>query len=382
MIFKKNAFTLIEVLVSVTIISAILIVWFQTYTFIFAWKIRLIENTDLQKQAIFFTERLFQSIKKGWTIDYEEYFNRKIVWTSTQSWHYDTETWFGNFWKGWTPASASYWDEYYYCRSSDWTKMTSTWWCFYSYEFMSDLSWASIIPFTDNNPQRYWQYSFQFLDYNTDANGDLWDLDWDTNIIWDDDDENLWNWPRVFTGWVDVRELYLISWDKKTRTYFRHNVIEDPNAPISLSCDIAAWTGSWCLGNIQFLKLIWKDWWMDHVSWSSDSTENDWVIDTWLVAPWFWPNEVAWSNSTEAYWKNLFPSSINVSKFEVFPVPNLEESRAWNITNVEASEIKVSPYVILNIELKPSYEIQKKIRWKIRSYSFNTTINLTEIFSK
>ena len=38
-------------------------------------------------------------------------------------------------------------------------------------------------------PQRYWEYSFQFLDYNSNYDDDKWDENWDWSIKRDDDDE-------------------------------------------------------------------------------------------------------------------------------------------------------------------------------------------------
>jgi hypothetical protein len=36
-------------------------------------------KTATQKQMLYFSEKLFEMIKYGGTIDFEEYFNRKIV---------------------------------------------------------------------------------------------------------------------------------------------------------------------------------------------------------------------------------------------------------------------------------------------------------------
>jgi hypothetical protein len=39
----------------------------------------LIERTNITKDVVYFTEKLFEEIKSGGTLDYEEYFNRKVV---------------------------------------------------------------------------------------------------------------------------------------------------------------------------------------------------------------------------------------------------------------------------------------------------------------
>ncbi len=368
----KKAFTLVEVLVSILISAIIIITWFQAYTMVLAWKVRLIERTKLQKEAQFFTERLFQLIKEWGTLDYEEYFNRKVVWIAMKYGHYEKDTGFGNFWDWWIVWSIDYWTWFYYCRSWNGISQKMTFnWC-YNDASLNNFSKEEIL-----EPQRYGQYSFQFIDYNIDNNWDYWNPDWTWSIIWDDDDEDLWNWPEVFISWVNIKELYLISWDKKHRTFFRYRVESDPDAPTTETCDFDMWTWTWCLGTIEFLKLDWEDYWMDHNSWFKDNFQNDWVIDTWFINKNFsnWAEVVAWSDSNN-YWKSVFPKSINVSKFKVFAYPNKDQDRAWRENE------KISPYVILNIEIQPSWKIRKKIKWNINPMNFNTTINLTEIFSK
>ena len=91
--------------------------------------------------------------------------------------------------------------------------------------------------------QRYWQYSLQFIDYNSDANWDnwkLWDTDGDWKLTWDSDDEFLGRWPEAFELNKNLTELYLISWGKKHRTYFRYSVKQDPNIS-AYTCNSSDW---------------------------------------------------------------------------------------------------------------------------------------------
>lgn len=236
--------------------------------------------------------------------------------------------------------------------------------------------------------QRYWQYSFQFIDYNSNFDDDLWDENWDWKIIWDDDDEFLWTGPSVFDIWKDLKEIYLISWDKKTRTYIRWNVLRDPNSPSSSICNnnwswALTWVNfDWCIWTIEFLKLEWVDWWMDHNSSTPDTdwTQNDWVIDTWLIDRQFtwWVDIVAWSNSIN-YWRPLFPTNISVVDFKVFAYPNVETKHFWKDPSASTN---ISPYLVLNFKIKPSWETRKKIKKDSSPLNFNVTINLTDIFSK
>lgn len=382
--FKLNKlwFTLIEILVWVLIFSIVIIWWFQALTSVTIWKVKLMSSVDNQKQIIYFQEKLFDEIKKWWLIDFEEYFNRKVVWTAFSSWHYTINTWFWNFWSWWNVWTNTFWDDFFYqCRSWNWTDMSSwilnpTKWC---YDSNFNIYWNSV----NWKPQRYWQYSFQFIDYNSNFDSDMWDEDWNWSIVWDDDDEYLWDWPIVFWSWTDLKELYLISWDKKTRTLFRWNVNIDPNAPSSAICNIN-WsnviTWSWCIWTIEMLKLEWKDYWYNHLSWDSDLWEYDWLIDTWVIHNdfWWWNEYVAWSLS-QNFWISLFPDDINVSKFEVFLYPNKDPDLAWKTID---SSVNIAPYVRLNLEMWPSWKTKNKSKWNPKNIKFSTTISLTDIFSK
>jgi hypothetical protein len=376
MIFNKikKAFTLIEIMVWIIIVSIVLIWWFQALISITVWKAKLMQEINIQKESFYFTEKFFEMIKKWWIIDYEEYFNRRVIWnTTTMSWHYDILSWFWNFWSWWVVGTDNFWDWFYYCRSWNWEANKMTWsWCFDNdlNNYNADVIWKE---------QRYWEYSFQFIDYNSNYDDDLWDENWNWKIIWDDDDEYLWIWPDAFSWWVDMKELYLISWNKEERTIFRWNVMKDPNAPDSTSCSVnntISW--SWCLWTIEYIKLRWKDRWMDHSLSDADNTQSDWVIDTWLVDPNFtwWKVQVAWTWTLN--WVSLFPDSINVAEFKIYGYPNNDISYNWKNNNVDSN---VSPYIILKMKIKPSWLSRRKIKWASKDLDFSMTINLTDIYS-
>lgn len=367
---NKKWFTLIEIMIWILISSMIIIIWFQALNSIMIWKVKLIESTNIEKESFSFMQKFFEEIKAWGLIDYEEYFNRKVVWNTTYlSWHFLEETGFWNYW------TLSNW--FYYCRS--WNNLSNkmTWtWCL---ENTFNNSWQNQIW----EKQIYGQYSFQFIDYNSNYDTDLWDEDWDLSIIWDDDDEYLGMWPEVFTSGSWVTELYLISADKTKRTLFRWTINNDINAPSTASCTTSdswkTYTWSGCLWTIEFLRLEWKDWWFDHDIWIFDIWQYDWVIDTWLIDKDFaWvTNIVAWSNSTN-YRLPLFPNSMNVKLFDIKAYPNKDIKLAWKETNW----IDVSPYVRINLTLTPSWKVKKKIKGKAPEFEISTTINLTDIFSR
>ena len=376
-----KAFSLIEILVWIMIISIVIIWWFQSLTAVTIWKVRIIQQTDIQKESFYFTEKLFEMIKKWGTLDYEEYFNRSIIWNSTYSGHFDKPSWFWNFWSWLTlvPWTDFGWG-FYYCISDIGTKMW-TGWCVDNPNFNSATYDFS------SDQQRYWEYSFQFIDYNSNKDSDYhatncptwikWDENCDWNIINDDDDEYLWNWPEVFNAWEIIPELYLISWYKNLRTLFRWSVKLDINAWWNL-CDIENATWSWCIWTVEYLKLEWRDFWMDHDDNLPDSTQYDWVNDTWLIHSDFqWWGDVAWISDIN--WVSLFPETINVTEFNVRAYPNKDLWLAWNSDDIS---LNVSPYVIVNLKLKPSWQSRSKIKWEWKELDFSMTINLSEIYSQ
>lgn len=370
---NKKAFTIIEIMVAILIVSIVLVSWFQLYTMALASKIRIMEYANLEKNTFYFTEKIFQLVKKWWTLDYEEYWNRKIVWLDVKNGYYSKQTWFWNSW------------EFYYCLSFPW-KILNENWC-----VTSNNTKSLTLPLSSSNfswkPQRYWEYFFQFIDYNSNVNNDNWDENNDSKINWDDDDSYMWKWPEVFWAWSYVKELYLISRDRKKRTFIRWNQKQDPflkseNQKCQNDKKYCQWT-------IEYLELEGKDWWLDHISWNSDNLENDWVVDTWVIATNFsWKtNEnssnsiIAWGSETESYWKELFSEDINISDFKIFAYPNIDSSKVWNMTPEQQKKFIISPYVTFSITVEPSWKVKTKLNWNISPIDFNTTINLTDIFS-
>lgn len=389
----KSWFTLIEIMMWVLIFAIVIVWWFAALTAVNTWKIKLMQSVNITKDAYYFSERLFEEIKKWWTIDFEEYFNRKVVWTAYLSGHYLSKTWFWNYWDDKNVWDFTYGNSFYYCRSwvgdsgdmSSWT-LNPNWGC-YSTGILNTL-WVKV----DGKPQRYWQYAFQFIDYNSNLSNDttdcwatynLWDEDCDWYIRGDDDDDDLWFWPVVFTWWADVKEIYLISWDKKKRTLFRWNVKTDPDAFWWASCDFsnpANPTWSWCLWTIEFLKLDWRDWWVNHSSSVSSTWSYDWIIDTWLIDKNFsWGgNIVAWWPWDVWFWQPLFPNGINVKNYRVYMYPNIDVKNSWKDSSASTN---INPYLRISFTLMPSWKVMAVTKWKIPEIEISTTINLADYFN-
>ena len=80
----KKAFTLVEMIVTVTIFSLILIVAISIYFQIKKLQVDVFAKSLLIKNTNSLLEKL-NIVMKNYTIDYEEYFNRKIVGCSGSS---------------------------------------------------------------------------------------------------------------------------------------------------------------------------------------------------------------------------------------------------------------------------------------------------------
>ena len=65
-----------------------------------------------------------------------------------------------------------------------------------------------------------------------------------------------------------------------------------------------------------------------------------------------------------------------------FAYPNIDNSKVWKVDEQEQqNKYLISPYLITSVKVKPSWKIKTRLRWDVQEISFNSTINLTEIFS-
>lgn len=225
---------------------------------------------------------------EDYTIDYEEYFNRQMVWCVEWGWKGAYFNW--NTWTWWYCTKfTAYWNEnsttnkkvneddhdIYYCSSD--TEKTKR-------------SWPTVVQNSKcgrfGTKQSFWQYAALFTDVH----------DGSAIIVWDDDDEELWkllnsNVDAIADG-RNIQELYLISHDWKSRLYFRRkNIAPEGKEPHY---------------KIQMLRLRWFDAWHLHkFSTKVNSVDNDWLydgkIDTWAcdTSMWFEPKA---SHKTHNIW--------------------------------------------------------------------------------
>lgn len=391
-IFTRKGFTILELVISMTLFAMILTSVIVAVENLSIARIKTLNRVALLEELYFFSEQLFTGIKDGWTLDYEEYWNRQAKWITTQSGHYANPTGIGNYGNLGTVATASmaYGSGLYLCRSNNAGNMW-TGWCLSNFNNGANwkTNWPAPVDF-NGQPQRYGQYLAQFTDYNGNADADLWDEDIivNNNIIWDDDDRSIGDVPWVSTG--AMQELYLINKNAKKRTFFRWNIQQDPNntAIICWAADTPL-TSSGCMWNVQILKLKWLDLWLSHSGGTTDITAYDGIIDTWVcseysqcLGPVLSITSDKLATGINAEWLDLFPSTINVKKltFQIYPIKDPWISWAAPDAVQWTSQISpfIHPYVRMNLEMGFSWWKRRALRNDDPTISISTSISLSD----
>ncbi len=355
----KRWFTLTEVLIVTVIASIILTVAIQLYQTMLQTKINVAARQSLIKNSYYFLERLNQQIK-NYTIDYEEYFNRKMVWCDSPSsaWfrrdvgsngYCDRFTYYGNRF-----LSQPQWS-LYYCSSENsipggesnpviYGVSSSPWqWCVLGTNL---VNFPSGVSSPVNYPQPYWEYKQQFLDYR-------WDADGLSGIVFDDDDVDLGTSLTAIWDPQNVAELYLISQDGKRRLFLRNRLIASGD-----------WNNNGIVGDsvseklytLEILRLKGFDAGTDHNLDTVGGGTYDGKIDTWacdggegFVCNWagVGGGYTSYKLPADAFdWRvEFFGRDITITGFrmEIYPLKN--PSYAWAET-----DIQINPYVKIRFQ--------------------------------
>ena len=335
-------------------------------------------------QDAYYTIEKINLLLKDYTIDYEEYFNRKNVgcnnryttwfsWDVSTGWYCTRFTAQGN--NNSISPSLSWQHKIYFCSS---TTSEST----PENVFQNDniQNWSGCL---HTGQQSFGQYRWQFRDVKND-------VDSIPGAQNDDDDENVMKWPSAIEDTNNTQELYLISQDGKSRIFIRRALIEsgDWNHDGIISGD------SEKLYTLQILKLRGFDAWDNH---NFDTTNSSWVYDgkidtracdyaqwficTWAgIGSWIYPWYHLPANENDGR-VNLFQKNITISNRNLIIYPNKNPQYALAEDNMQ-----INPYFTINLTSKLYGKIRQKRLWipDIDNYQINlqTTFNTKNFYTK
>ena len=314
---RTSGFTLVEVLVSVMLTGMILTSAYSAFQGIMKSQIQLGGTIDIQRNLFYLNEKLSALIHNGGTIDYEEYFNRRIlgysqwlVTTSGQShWTYSTVSNYGN-------GSGTGKQKILICGVNATTNTDA---CLANNAVGNQTPSGTLPTFNQQitGQQAYRQYREIAFDYSSY-------LPSPTKL------------PSIFptntpttkmdTEWIP--ELYLIKKlpdGSYERVYFRHVFAQDPFPNIA-TCTNPTTQTKWCIGKVQMTKLrscdILKS---DNVTPGTDG-----VIDVWIPEANFsnagTPLTCAtvnnYSNATkDLAWVDISSPDMNITRALFLPTP-------------------------------------------------------------
>ena len=367
------------------IISVILPSIFWLYNFIVKSDREINARQSVIQQWYEFFERL-NVFMQDYTIDYEEYYNRQMVWC-VEWWGRGPEfTW--NIWIEWyCTQPTGYWNE-----NSTGRKLTN--------EKDHDIYYCSSIATSNGkfavvkgkdacwlywSKQSYGQYKSLFTDVQNDTNDDD-----GGDVVWDWNDLDLW---RPLNDDIEaiqdanhIQELYFISHDWKRRLFFRRqNVASEGEKPQY---------------KIYMLRLRWFDAGRKH-KFSNVSSENvglyDWKIDTWACDTsmwfvWHWESvddgwvykdyylPLNWDDCRIplTYW------STTISARNIWISPTVDSDLYWNGDGQNEALHQVNAYMkILTVNwVYLPYYTNRSISDSIADFEvpLQTTINMKDFY--
>ena len=347
--FKKYAFTLVELIFVAMIIALIMPEMFSLYNFMIKSNREIIARQQAIQQWYEFFERL-NILMEDYTIDYEEYYNRQMVWcvwvwASLKNgtdfkrnvglqWYCTNFTAYGN--ENNNLSSHPEYSDIYYCTSDN-SKINGGNEKNAKIVRQHNCGKTSAQSSINNYRQSYGQYANLFTDVK---GGGMW------TVIWNEDDEELWylfsddSQIDSIENSDNIQELYLISHDWDRRLYFRRvldksKVDEDGNIKYKQY-------------KIQMLRLRWFDAWRMH-NFNIISTDNKWiydgVIDTWAcdTSMWFEPDN---KNNDNCNNPNSEGNSVCWAYSEYYLPENVDDCwidlTHWS-TDLFARKITISP---------------------------------------
>ena len=312
--FKRKWFTLVEVLLVTMIASSIIIIVYSLLDTLPKVKNFNDARQTLIQQVNDAMDR-FSIIFQDYTIDYEEYYNRRALWCTPDWWKGDDFKWnVGLSWHCTVPTY--YWNWH---GAETWSHLLSIY---------TDYPTAN-----PTAPYSYWEYKRSFWDFGEDT--DWTRIGQKSPTVWDADDRDRGMWSIAVWDPENVQELYLISHDKTKRVFLRRifNAYSEKDAK-------TYWSSWWY--TVQILKLRWFDAWNNHKFSNSlsDLWVFDWQVDSWACDAWQYYNcnwEALWQpyndyklpKDINDWWVNLFDEKLNILWWNIEVYPEKDQELAW-----------------------------------------------------
>ena len=341
----------------------------------------LIARQNAIQQWYEFFEKL-NILMQDYTIDYEEYYNRQMVWC-VKNWS-KLLTWNNFEWNIWVSGYCTeftaYWNENSTKRiMSNGSEIPSTYHDIYYCSSAKDQKWRWLpVVVKKADCWKYWskqsfgQYANLFIDVAS----------WTGNIVWDSDDKDLWdifNGVNAIKDDNNIQELYLISHDWKNRLFLRRKAYNLEHE----------WYAQY---RIQILRLRWFDAGEQH---NFDITNGawlyDWKIDTWAcdTSMWFiWEGDSIWwayagyhlPKDVEDCWVDLtyWNTSIYTWNLSISPLWDSDLFRAEDSHQIN-SYMKI---LLVNSVFMPSVYNDSSIGSSITEFKvpIETTINMKDFY--
>ena len=339
-----SAFTLIELILVIVIVALLIPSIFIMYEFLIRSNREIHARQDTIQQWYEFFEKL-NILLQDYTVDYEEYYNRQMVWCTPTGLTWSNFT--RNIWLSWYCTNFSaYGNENSTNRKVNFSNLS---WQYRDVYYCSSAepNKAKIPQKSKNVPvvvgsnhcwkiwskQSFGQYANLFIDVHGDT--DLQSDSWYGSFVWDSDDENLWrsNIDAIQDS-NNIQELYFISHDWKSRLFFRRKLIHIDETVNN--------GGYYTQYKIQMLRLRWFDAGQKH---SFEITDDnlwlyDWVIDTWACDSWMWfewhGTDVWWAYSgyklpldVDDCWVDLTHGATTVSVWNMWISPVTDSELSW-----------------------------------------------------
>ena len=307
------------------------------YRFIITSNKEISARYETIQQWYEFFERL-NILMQDYTVDYEEYYNRQMVWCNEWwgigssfewntwlSWYCSIFTAYGNYnstqrkLKAGTKIETWYHDIYYCTTVEEWEQ------CQWNERDHGDPAVYKNNCGKIGSWQSFWQYAALFKDVKTDS-------DDNKNSVWDSDDRNLWktviNDINAIANSDNIQELYFISHDGKSRLYFRRKLVKTQD--------------KYAQYKIQMLRLRWFDAWQKHNfgettqnEWLYDGQIDTWACDAWMGFIWQWES-ISWAyadyklpKDENDCWMDLTRWSTSVLSRKITISPTTDSELAW-----------------------------------------------------